>query len=117
MKRIVILHGNGQSTGSSNWYPYIKQGLKDFHIDCLTLDLPDAKLARKEYWFPYFRDVLKLGADDIIIGHSSGAVAIMKYAENNKIGASVLVLLTIPIWVTKVSGKVIISKHHGSGEK
>jgi len=54
-------------------------------------DLPDAKLARKEYWFPYFRDVLKLGVNDIIVGHSSGALAIMKYAENNKIGASVLV--------------------------
>jgi len=91
MKRVVILHGNGQSTGSSNWYPYIKSGLADLNIECVTPDLPDAKLARKKYWFPYFKDILELGADDIIVGHSSGALAIMKYAEENKIGASVLV--------------------------
>ena len=91
MKRIVLLHGNSGNTGSSDWLPYIKAGLTDSGIECVSPDLPDSKLARKKYWFPYFRDVLKLGPDDIIVGHSSGAIAIMRYAEENKIGASVLV--------------------------
>lgn len=91
MKRIVLLHGNGNSTGTGNWLPYVKAGLVDLGIECVSPDLPDAKLARSKYWFPYFRDVLKLGDDDIIVGHSSGALAIMKYAEENQIGASILV--------------------------
>lgn len=38
---------------------------------------PELIMARKQYWFPYFSDMLKLGADDIAIGHSSGAPAIL----------------------------------------
>ncbi|MEI6850700.1 MAG: alpha/beta fold hydrolase [Candidatus Saccharibacteria bacterium] len=91
MKRVVLLHGNGNSTGSGNWLPYIKAGLADLDIECVSPDLPDAKQARLKYWFPYFSEVLKLCTDDIIVGHSSGALSIMKYAEDNKIGASVLV--------------------------
>ena len=91
MKRIVLLHGNGNSTGSGNWLPYIKAGLADLNIECVSPDLPDAKKARSKYWFPYFSDILKLGPRDIVVGHSSGALSIMKYAENHKIGASVLV--------------------------
>jgi predicted alpha/beta hydrolase family esterase len=91
MKRVVILHGNGNSHGTDNWYPYIKSALEDMGVECLTPDLPDNILARKQYWFPYFTDVLKLGPDDIVIGASSGALAIMKYAEDHKIGATILV--------------------------
>jgi predicted alpha/beta hydrolase family esterase len=91
MNRVVILHGNGNSYGTDNWYPYIKSGLKEIGIGCLTPDLPDNILARKKYWFPYFTDVLKLGPNDIVVGASSGALAILKYAEDHQIGASVLV--------------------------
>jgi predicted alpha/beta hydrolase family esterase len=91
MKRVVLLHGNGNSTGNDNWFPYIKHGLDEVGIDCIAPDLPDATLARRKYWFPYFNEVLKLGPDDIVVGHSSGALAILKYAEDNKIGASVLI--------------------------
>ena len=91
MKRVVILHGNGNSHSTDNWYPYIKSALEDKGIKCVTPDLPDNILARKKYWFPYFTDVLKLGPNDIVIGASSGALAIMKYAEDNQLGASILV--------------------------
>lgn len=52
--------------------------------------LPDPDLARKEFWLPFIQ---KLGADEntIIIGHSSGALAAMRYVEQNKILGSVLV--------------------------
>lgn len=91
MNRVVILHGNGNSHGTDDWYPYIKSNLEAIGVECLTPDLPDNVLARKKYWFPYFTDALKLGPDDIVIGASSGALAILKYAENHKIGASILV--------------------------
>ena len=43
------------------------------------------------HWFPYFEETLDIGENDIIVGHSSGALAIMKYSENHKVGGSVLV--------------------------
>lgn len=60
-------------------------------IECISPNLPDNVLARRKYWFPYFSDVLKLGPEDIVIGHSSGALAILKYAEKHKLGASILI--------------------------
>jgi len=91
MKRVVLLHGNGNSHGTDNWFPYIKSTVESLDIKCIAPDLPDNVLARKKFWFPYFKNTLNLGPDDIIIGHSSGALAILKYAEENKIGASILV--------------------------
>jgi uncharacterized protein len=91
MKRVVLLHGNGDSRGTDNWFPYIKSELQKLGYACEAPDLPDPVLARSKFWLPYFKDVLKLGTEDIVVGHSSGALAILKYAEENKIGASVLV--------------------------
>jgi uncharacterized protein len=91
MKRVVLLHGNGSSHGTDNWFPYIKSAVESLDVECAAPDLPDNVLARKKYWFPYFKNSLKLGSEDIIIGHSSGALAILKYAEENEIGASILV--------------------------
>lgn len=91
MKRVVLLHGNGDGRGTDNWFPYIKTGLEKLGIACEAPDLPDPVLARANYWLPYFKDTLKLGSDDLVVGHSSGALAILKYAEENRIEASVLV--------------------------
>lgn len=91
MKRVVLLHGNGGSKGTDNWFPYIKKHLEMVGIPCESPNLPDPVFARSKYWLPYFKNVLKLGPDDIIVGHSSGALSILKYAEDNQIGASILV--------------------------
>jgi predicted alpha/beta hydrolase family esterase len=91
MKRVVLLHGNGGGTGSDGWFPYIKREVEKLGVKCETPDLPDSQLARAKHWFPYFSDVLQLGLDDIVVGHSSGALAILKYAEDHRLGASVLV--------------------------
>ncbi len=91
MIRVILLHGNGGSTGSDNWQPYIKRELEKLGVVCLSPDLPDNVLARKDHWFPYFEKELKLSENDIVVGHSSGALAILKYAETHKLGGSVLV--------------------------
>ena len=36
--------------------------------------MPDPLYARKSIWLPFMEDELGIGEDDIIIGHSSGAV-------------------------------------------
>ncbi len=91
MNRVILLHGNGGGKGTDNWFPYVKFELKKIGIKCETPDLPDPVLARSKFWLPYFKNILRIGPDDIVVGHSSGALAILKYAEENKVGASVLV--------------------------
>ena len=53
--------------------------------------MPDNILAREKYWISFIENELHADKNTIIIGHSSGAVAAMKYAETHKILGSVLI--------------------------
>lgn len=88
--KAILISGNGGGAPTDNWLPYLEQELPKLGIEVINRQFPDADLARKEYWLPFIKE---LGADEhtIIIGHSSGAVAAMRYAETNRILGSVLV--------------------------
>lgn len=90
MIKAIFIHGNGGGTSKDNWFPYLKTELKKLGITVINKDFPDNKIAREKYWLPFIK---KLGANKstILIGHSSGAVAAMRFAEKNKILGSVLV--------------------------
>ncbi|KPJ57199.1 esterase [Parcubacteria bacterium DG_74_2] len=88
--KIIIVRGNGNSTPDEIWFPYVKKELEKIGLMVINEEFPDPELAREEYWLPFIK---KLGADEntILIGHSSGAIAAMRFAEGNKILGSVLV--------------------------
>lgn len=88
--KAIIIPGNGNDSPYDKWFPYVAEELEKLNIKTINVKFPDPILARKEYWLPFLK---KLGADKntILIGHSSGAVAAMKYAQDNKILGSVLV--------------------------
>lgn len=89
--RIIFLPGNG---GDGNtfygWFPYIKRELEKLGYEVISPIFPDGILARMSYWLPYL-ETLNPDQNTILIGHSSGAVAIMRYTETHKILGSVLV--------------------------
>lgn len=91
MVKAIIIHGNGGGTGADVWYPYVRRHLEQAGVEAIAPDFPDSYTARSAYWIPYLRDVLKADAQTIIIGHSSGAVCAMRYAEMYPILGSVLV--------------------------
>lgn len=88
--KAIIIQGNNGGTPQDNWFPYIKEELEKIGIAVIAKAFPDTILAREKYWLPFLK---KLGADEnsILIGHSSGAVAAMRFAEKNRILGSVLV--------------------------
>src|SRR5258708_4592650 len=99
--KAILIPGNGGSAWkdflkffslrpADNWFPYVKAELEKLGIKVLAPQFPDRFLARKKYWLPFLE---KLGADQntILIGHSSGALAAMAYAQGHKILGSVLV--------------------------
>jgi len=61
------------------------------NIPVIASEFPDNLLARESYWIPFLKDNLKADEQTILIGHSSGAIAAMRFAEQNKIIGSVLV--------------------------
>lgn len=88
--KAIIVPGNHDDNPEDKWFPYLERELPTLGILVINKKFPDAVLARKRYWLPFLK---KLGADEntILIGHSSGAIAAMRFAEAHKILGSILV--------------------------
>ena len=94
LSRIIIVPGNGCTPiEEANWYLWMKHKLeKELKtVPVICTDMPDPYVARESIWLPFIKN--KLGCDEntVLIGHSSGAEAVMRYAETNKIKGLVLV--------------------------
>lgn len=95
-KKIIFIpgyHDSGKdmlSDAHKMWYKWLKVELEKNGIKVIADDFPDSWLCRAKYWLPFIKN---LGADEntILVGHSTGALASMRFAEENKILGSVLV--------------------------
>jgi uncharacterized protein len=87
----IIVPGNGNTDISENWFPYVKKELEKLGISVIAKNMPDPDLARKEYWIPFIEKEIMREKSAILIGHSSGAVAILRYLENHKALGAVIV--------------------------
>jgi predicted alpha/beta hydrolase family esterase len=89
--KVIFLPGNGGDGNTSyGWFPYVKSELEKLGYEVINPIFPDGELARNIYWLT-FLETLNPDENTILIGHSSGAVAIMRYTEYHKILGSVLV--------------------------
>jgi predicted alpha/beta hydrolase family esterase len=86
----ILIHGNGGCTAGDVWLPWLERQLTALGLRVVNETFPDNVKARATCWLPHLE---KLGADEhtILIGHSSGAVAAMRYAEQHRLLGSVLV--------------------------
>lgn len=87
----MIIPGNGNTDISENWFPYVKERLTELGIKVIAKNMPDPTLARKEFWIPFIEENLGQDQDVILIGHSSGAVASLRYMELHRVLGAVLV--------------------------
>ena len=85
----IILPGNGGNNISDNWYLSVKKDLEKLGIIVTAENMPDPILARKQFWLPFIKK--HATKDSIIICHSSGAIAILKYLEHNKCKLAIVV--------------------------
>ena len=90
LPKVIIIHGNGGCTAGDFWYPRVEQECAALGLTVVNETFPDNVKARAAYWLPHLEE---LGADEdtILIGHSSGAVAAMRYAETHQLLGSILV--------------------------
>ena len=90
LTKAILIHGNGGCTAADIWLPYLERELTAFGVEVINQTFPDNVKARASYWLAHLED---LGADarTILIGHSSGAVAAMRYAETHRLLGSILV--------------------------
>lgn len=90
LPRVILVHGNGGSTAADGWLPYVERDLTALGFDVVNRTFPDNVRARASIWLP-FLETLGADQDTVVVGHSSGAVAALRYAETRRLRGSVLV--------------------------
>lgn len=88
---VILVHGNGGATIDDIWLPEAKAGFEAVGLEVVARTMPDNFAGRAMKWLPFLHDVLGADEHSIIVGHSTGAIAAMRYAETQRIFGSVLV--------------------------
>jgi len=93
VSKAVIVPGNGSGdVRRSNWYGWAANRLNEIPgFTCRLENMPDPITARSSIWLPFMKDELGVDENTIIIGHSSGACAAVRFAETHKVAAIILV--------------------------
>ena len=91
LPRIIFLHGNSGEGVGHYWFPCARRAFEKMGFTVVARDFPDATLARKSIWLPFLEHECGADENSVLIGHSSGAIAAMRFAETHKIFGSVLV--------------------------
>jgi len=92
--KVVLAPGNGDGDiTDSMWYPWIMAEVKKNFpsVETVLRNFPDPLYARETNWLPFMEKKLLCDHDTIVIGHSSGAAAAMRYAETHQLKGIVLV--------------------------
>lgn len=73
------------SVHQANFYGWLHQKLHSPPaVVCALRNMPDPVRASEAAWLPFMRDELECKEDTIIVGHSSGAAAAMRFCESYK---------------------------------
>jgi len=96
MKNALILHGT-DATSHDNWFPWLKNELEKIGCNVWVPDLPKADWPNMKRYNKHIFDNKnwKFNVDTVIVGHSSGAVALLgllqKLPLKNKVDTCILV--------------------------
>ena len=95
--KFVILPGNGPGdVECSNWYGWARDKLNKIDgVTAVLENMPDPVSARQEIWLPFMQHTLGCDENTIIIGHSSGAAAAMRFTETHAVKGLILVSTAI----------------------
>ncbi|MEK6902740.1 MAG: alpha/beta hydrolase [archaeon] len=91
LPRVIIVPGNHETSIEANWYLDVKRRLEENGFSVVAKTMPDGYLARKEIWLPFIEKELENSPNAIIVGHSSGAVAALRYLETHTLEGVVIV--------------------------
>ena len=89
--RVLFIPGNGNSDINDNWILWTKKEVEKLGIKAIAENMPDPDFAREKYWIPFIEKKLENDPDSILVGHSSGALAIQRYIETHKVLCAILV--------------------------
>lgn len=91
--KVVIIHGY-QGTAMGGWRPWLKRELEARGFEVSVPEMPTPDAPRAEEWVAVIgREVGDEGNGCVLVGHSLGCIAILRYLEGakKKVAGAVLV--------------------------
>ncbi len=76
---IILIHGK-DTNPSQKWYPWLKNEAEKRAIHCIVPELPRTNNPVLSEWLDEI-DKIKPNRDSILIGHSRGGVAILRWLQ------------------------------------
>eukprot|EP00929_Paragymnodinium_shiwhaense_P003853 TRINITY_DN104549_c0_g1_i1.p1 TRINITY_DN104549_c0_g1~~TRINITY_DN104549_c0_g1_i1.p1 ORF type:complete len:261 (+),score=26.52 TRINITY_DN104549_c0_g1_i1:97-783(+) len=107
--KFMILPGNGcDDIEDANWYHWLHEQLQQEYaskgLECILETMPDPYEAKEKYWIPFVKEKVNEPSREVergeapvsetlvfLLGHSSGAVCLMRMLETYKIDGTFLV--------------------------
>ncbi len=90
--KIIIIPGNGDShIATDHWYAWVRDELRSRGYEVIAEDMPDPVAAHMNIWLPHVEQVYQADDNTIIIGHSSGGVAALRYLETHQLLGTIVV--------------------------
>lgn len=94
-KRVLILHG-WESNSREHWFLEEKERLKRQGYEVLVPDMPNTFYPKQEEWVKVI-ERFQPDENSILIGHSLGGVAVLRYLEKAKSPVGKIILIAAPI--------------------
>jgi len=94
-KRILIIHG-WESNSREHWFLEEKQRLEKIGHKVTVPDMPDTFCPKKDEWVKVIKEFTP-NDDTILVGHSLGGVAILRYLEETDKTIPKCILIATPI--------------------
>lgn len=110
--KIILIHGKDTSP-SQKWYPWLGEELKKKGYNFIAPALPNSSNPAMSQWL---LEIDKTDPDEntILIGHSRGGVAIMRWLENQDSNLKVAKVILVAVNSGKLRDKAIPSEsNHG----
>ncbi len=99
MKQVYIIHGWGGTTTES-WFPWLKKELenKKFKVEIPAMPNPDTPKIKE--WIGRLNKIVKVNDETILIGHSIGCQAILRFLEGLKEKQKIKAAILVAPWLT-----------------
>lgn len=76
----ILVHGwDGGPT--KNWFPWLSENLRDMGYFVLNMSMPNPAKPNRKTWIKHLQDHATIDSNTIIIAHSIGCMAVLRYLE------------------------------------
>jgi len=94
-KRVLIIHG-WEASSKEHWFLEEKERLEKLGFEVAVPDMPNTLHPGKEEWVKVIKDFTPDG-ESILIGHSLGGTAILRYLEKTQDKVGKCIFIATPI--------------------